>query len=383
MTSSPPKPVSHLESVEPYEHAQPVPLSHPDKASILKLDCNEATYPPSPLVLERLKNFIEKEPLNWYPDPVNRDLKEALAGYTGLTPSSLSVFNGCDHALETLCRVYLKEGDQVAFFSPNYDNFRVFAEAAGATVVPVLGRSAFESNAEGLKKVLSPRVKIVYFSNPTNPTGVTYSKEEIESILRLASSALVIADEAYFEFWGKSSISLIRNYPNLVITRSFSKAFALAGLRCGYIASDPQNIRTVEKIRNGKNVNTLAQVAAIASLQDLSYLHERLREVSHAKKWFVAELQKMRVTVVDTPANFVLIRTNLPKKTKETLEKNGVFIRNRDTLPQLEGYLRITVGRKHDMQRCLAALSALPELAVSDFQEVHLPHVEAPLLSVT
>ncbi len=365
MKPAAPRPSSELEKVEPYQYAHSVQLSHPSKKSFLKLNCNEATYDPSPKVKEALRQFIQNEPLHWYPDTSCRDLRASLSGYVGFDPEYISVFNGCDHALETICRTYLQRGDEVAIFAPTYDNFRVFAESAGGVIRPIFARSAFETNIEGLSRALNSRTRLVYLSNPTNPTGLTYSLDQIEQVLRMALSALVIIDEAYFEFWGQTSLSLIRRYPNLLITRSFSKAFALAGLRCGYVISDPANIKTLETVRNGKNVNSLAQVAAAAALSDLAYYQEKIQQVHATAKWFTEEMNLLGVLTRSTPANYVLIKVSDPEQVEAELIARNVFVRNRSGMPQLDGFLRITVGLMPEMKKLLQIFGEIAPVLLS------------------
>ena len=380
MTSTAPKPASGIEEIEPYEYASSIPLSLWSRKPLLKLDCNEATYPPSPLVKRKLIEFIENAPLNWYPDTGAQDLKLAVSRYVEHPPEFISIFNGCDHALETLCRTYLKKGDEVVIFAPTYDNFRVFAESAGGSVIPIYARTPFETNVRGIEKVFRPQTKIVYLANPTNPTGVTYNPEEILHVLKAAASALVIVDEAYYEFWGETSLSLIRDHPNLVVTRSFSKAFALAGLRCGYLVSRPENIRVIEKVRNGKNVNVLAQVAASAALEDIDFIRARIQELHQAKRWFVKKMTQRGMPVIDTPANFVLMKVPDPDGVHKALESHQVLVRNRNTLPQLSGYLRITIGTSSEMERLLSTFQTIlsPRLP----QETSRPLQDFPYSSI-
>ena len=359
MSTGTPKAVRCVEDLEPYTDAQAISFSDPARKSFLKLNCNEATYPPSPLVKKRMVEFIEKDCLNWYPDTKSHDLKQALSRHVGFEASSLSTFNGCDHALETVCRAYLEKGDEVVMFVPTYDHFRVFAETAGGTVIPVRARSPFESHVEGLLKVMSPRTKMIYLNNPTNPTGLLYTPEEIDFVLKHSRSALVVVDEAYIEFGGQSSLPFLRRYPNLIVARSFSKAFALAGLRCGYLVSDPHTITTLEKIRNGKNVNSLAQVAATAALEDLPYYKNQIRMMQEAKAWFVQEVREMGLTVIDTVANFVLVHSAFPEEMEKALQAQQVYVRNRSHFAQLQGYLRITVGTKLEMTKVLNVLGQL------------------------
>lgn len=345
----------------PYGYARAV---HPEAGDLkAKLDFNEAGYSPSPLVKKAVLDFVANEPINWYPDVTCRDLKAALSDYVGFASSHLSVFNGCDHALECLCHAYLDEGDRVAIFAPTYDNFRVFVEMAGGKVDYVFADNPFMKNIDGLDAALSSRTKIVYLSNPTNPTGITYSPDEVARILEKAFLSLVIVDEAYFEFWGQSSVSLVRDYPNLAVTRSFSKAYALAGLRCGYLISSPENILSVDKVRNAKHINALAQAAASAALHDQSYYSDRIREMHRIKKDVIESIRRLDIPVVDTPANYILIRVINPDAVEEDLAAKKILVRNRSSLPQMAGFLRITIGSQAEMAMLVEALGQVsPQL---------------------
>ncbi len=351
-----PDALDFINKLSPYKDAQSLPLSHPGKKNFLKLDCNEAAYPPSPHVRARLLDFIENEPLNWYPDTQSQDLKRALCKYVGYPPEFILTFNGCDHALDSICRTYLTKGDQAIIFSPIYDNFRLFVELTGASVVPFLSSSPFHAKIAGFEKLLTPKTKVIYLANPGNPTGTTYSEEQIRTILDV-SNALVIVDEAYFEFWGISSLLLIKDYPNLIITRSFSKAFGLAGLRCGYLITDPRNVHSIEKTRNGKNINALAQLASEAALEDLAYIKEQIQRMHKTKEWFVNTMRTKGLIVDSTVANFVLLKVNCPDEVEKILTNSNILIRNRSRFPQLDGYLRITIGMRREMENLTDILS--------------------------
>ena len=350
--------IEGLNNIRPYENSLSLPLSHLCRKTITKLDCNEAPYPPSSHVRRRLIEFIENDPLNWYPDTQSHDLKQKLSEYIGYPPEYILTFNGCDHALDSLCRAYLTQKDEVIFFSPTYDNFRFFVELTGARIIPYFSSFPFQPETKNLEKLTTPNTKIIYLANPNNPTGTTYTEEQIRHILN-ASKALVIVDEAYFEFWGKTSLPLIKEFSNLVITRSFSKAFGLAGLRCGYLVTNPCNIRTIEKVRNGKSINALAQLAAKAALEDLAYIKEQVRCMHEVKNWCVNVMRASGVPVVDTVANFILIKVRQPNEVEKALMAKEILVRNRSCFPQLEGYLRITIGLRSEMEKFAKAISSI------------------------
>lgn len=322
----------------------------------LKLDWNEATSPPSPRVLETLAGFLATGRLNWYPDPHATELRWRLSKYTGRPPSGVQVFNGSDSALDYLARTFVGAGDHVLICSPCYDNFRVSVESVGADVERVYSRSPFAASVRQLTSRIRPDTRLVYISNPNNPTGRMYSLADLEMVLRRLGEGLLVVDEAYFEFSGRTAVALLDRYEHLVISRSFSKAFGLAGLRCGYLLASPRVLRHVNKIRNGKDVNALAQVAAVSALQDLDHVKGYVAEIRRARAWLVRALRARGRHVVSSPANFILLRAADPARLVAALKARDIYIRDRSYLPQLEAYVRITVGTREQCERVVAAL---------------------------
>ncbi len=329
-------------------------------ARLMKLDSNEATISPSPRVTAALTSFIQEGPLNWYPDVDSRELIQKLAIYTGCPESFIQTFNGSDNALETICRTFIEPGDEVILCMPTYDHFRVYAESCDATLVPVFGKNPFLTKTEKLITVATNQTKLLYIVNPNNPTGLLYSVSEIERILKVLPDVLVIVDEAYFEFCGLTMASLVNQYPNLIVSRSFSKAFGLAGLRCGYILTHPDNLMAINKIRIGKNVNSLAQVAAVSALDDLEYMEHYVSEVKMARKWLAGKIRKMGLKIMETPANYILVEVAHPLQVIDHLETHQVFIRDRSFFPQLEGLIRISIGHQLLMERFWKVFEKIP-----------------------
>ncbi len=330
-------------------------------ARFIKLDSNEATVSPAPSVVAALMNFIQTGPLNWYPDVESSKLIAKLASYTGLPQNFIQTFNGSDNALETICKTYLEKGDEVVLCMPTYDHFRVYAESCDATLVRVYGPSAFEPKTEKILQAVTPRTKIIYIVNPNNPTGMMYSQEDIRTILTQAPHVLLIVDEAYFEFSGETVASLALEYPHLLVTRSFSKAFGLAGLRCGYVLTSPENLSSINKVRVGKNINSLAQVAASAALDDLDYMERYVNEVKIAKDWLAQKMSSYGLSVVKTPANFILVTVSRPKDVVSFLQEQNVFVRDRSNVHQLDGMVRITIGHPLLMERFWKIFEKIPQ----------------------
>jgi histidinol-phosphate aminotransferase len=325
----------------------------------LKLDWNEATAPPSPRVFEALSAYLATGRLNWYPDPNATELRRRLARYTGRPSGGIQVFNGSDSALDYLARTFVGAGDHVLICSPCYDNFRVSVESVGAEVERVYSRSPFTADARHLANRIRPATRLIYISNPNNPTGRMYSLRELEAVLQRLEDGILIVDEAYYEFSGRTAVTLLDKYERLVISRSFSKAFGLAGVRCGYLLASPRVLKHVNKLRNGKDVNALAQLAAGSALEDLDHVRRYVSEVRRARTWLLRALRERGHRVVGSPANFILLRAERPAQLVEALKDKGIYVRDRSYMPQLDAYVRITVGTRQQCERVVAALDEI------------------------
>ena len=322
----------------------------------LKMDANEADIRPSPVVYEEIKEFLESGHLNWYPDFEATELRRKISDYAHRSPEEIRVFNGSDSALDHICRTFVARDDHVVISSPTYDHFRVFAEALGARAEFVFGDSPFDSNTGELFRAVTPATKLVYLCNPDNPTGRTYDEATVRRLLDALENGILVVDEAYFEFAKLTMAGLLDSYPHLIVSRTFSKAFGLAGLRCGYILADEACVRLIDRIRNGKDVNALAQVAAVAALKDTDHMERYVQEVAAAKQWLAERLRLLGFDVVMTPANFVLLRVPDPRTFARKLEDRGVFIRDRSDVPQLDRCVRITVGSLEHCRRLFKIL---------------------------
>lgn len=326
--------VSSLERIDP--HGTPEPM---------KLDWNESTIPPSPLVLDRIQAFLRNtHHLNWYPDQRAADLVERLERYTGVPSDQILVTSGSDAALEVLCQTYLDPGDEVVVPSPTYTHFLVYAGARGARLVPVYGADPFELDVDAVVRALSYRTKVVYLVSPTNPTGLVYPPAVVARIARAVPQALVIVDEAYYEFCGQSAVELVYDYSNVVVTRTFSKSFGIAGLRVGYMLASASLIADVRRVHNPKSVNVLGQIAATAALDDPEYLYSYVSEVTRAKPLLAAFFARHGLEARVTPANFLMVRVPHPGAFIRLCEEESVYVRDRSSELQIESYVRMNVG---------------------------------------
>ncbi|MDY0059973.1 MAG: histidinol-phosphate transaminase [Myxococcota bacterium] len=340
------------EAVSSLDQIQAKPWQTP-----LKLDWNESTIPPSPRVIERITAFLQNtHHLNWYPDLAARRLVEALSRYTRRSASQLLVTNGSDDALDLICKTYLDHDERVLLPYPTYTHFLVYAGAQGARFDPVTYDDPFVPQLERIINALTPWTKLVYLVNPNNPTGVLYSPDEVETLLRLAPHTLFVVDEAYFEFAGSTAANLVDSYRNLIVTRTFSKSFGIAGLRVGYLMANAEVVQELRRVHNPKSVNVLGQIAATAALGDSDYLQAYLAEVAAAKEILVRALLERGIEARNTSANWILARVQEPERFCAALAEEGVYIRNRSSFPQLNGYVRISLGTRAQLPEILTRL---------------------------
>lgn len=345
-------------TLTPYVAANLAGTPDPSRATqIFKLDWNEATIAPSPRVLAAIQAYMAEDGgLNWYPELGSPRLCAALHGYTGAAVDSLLVTNGSDEALALICNTFLNEGDVVLVPVPTYNHFVVFAQARGADVRPVRIANPFVADIGAVRDAMTPDVRLVYLVSPNNPTGTTLLPEDVASFCADFPNVLVVLDEAYYEFARTSGISLVSEHDNLVVTRTFSKAFGLAGLRVGYLAASTEVVNGLRRIYNSKSVNRIAQIGALAALDDLDYLKAYVDDVTRAKVLVRDFFAQRGIEVHKTQANFVVVRVGDVASTVERLVARDVYVRDRSDYPGMSGCIRMTVGTCEQTTRMLERL---------------------------
>lgn len=335
-----------------------IPIPHKiwelnNQNKILKLDWNESTISPSPKVIKALQDFLQYGNLNWYPNTHNNVLYRELSKYCNLNSNNIEIFAGSDSLHEYILSVFLNTGDKVCIVSPTYDNFRSRAQGIGIKTLFFNVDCEFNLDFQEFYKYLKINVpQMVYICNPNNPTGKAYNKKKIKELMRDFCDILFIIDEAYFEFYGESFSDCINEFENLIITRTFSKAFALASCRIGYCLSQSQNINLLNKLRNSKSISSLAQIAAIYALKDKQYIENYVRKIIQSKLFFTNALREMGLKVYDSDANFVLLKCE--KNLFNILKCKGIFIRDYSHIIPM--HYRITIGTMSQMKRVVKVL---------------------------
>ena len=322
----------------------------------LVLDWNESTSKIPDYLKETLIDFINRGELNLYGDVECTELKYNISKTLGIDESYLTFFNGSDSALNICFESILDEGDHVLTIEPEYSQVRTFIHMKGGVKFDFLLRSIDKPSIEELNESLKGK-KIFYFSNPNNPIGFHFEKDEIENMLVSNPDTMFFVDEAYYEFCESSAIDLVSKYSNLIIFRTFSKAFGLAGVRLGYIISNLNNIAVINKIRNGKEVSSIAQISASTALIHYDKIKNRINDLIEVRDWFFNELKQLpNYTVFPSFANFLLVRHLNSREVISALSRNRVLVRDRSTMHILENCFRITIGTKGEMNRVLEIL---------------------------
>lgn len=312
----------------------------------LKLDWNESTLPPSTAVVNSLVEALacEENLLNWYPELFSRNLRIKIGQYCGRKMEEVLVTNGSDDALDLICKVFLDPGDEVVIPYPTYTHFVTYVQSRGATLKKVEAADPFKPDIASIISNITPETKLIYVVNPNNPTGVLISKKQISTLCSVAGNSIVLVDEAYFEFAGETVVDLIDRHQNLIVTRTFSKAWALAGLRVGYLLTNLFLIDQLSRVINPKSVSALAQIAAAAALSDKGYMDNYVSEVRNSKMMLLNFFKSRNIIAYDSAANYIMVQYHKLPLLLEEMEKENIFVRDRSSFKNLPGFFRITLG---------------------------------------
>lgn len=345
----------NVRNITPYTLSTPEAWTFNQCDDVLKLDWNEATVKPSPNVISRISQVLNNGKLNWYPNINNIELINKIANYNSIKNNQVQYFASSDSLHEYIVRAFVNDSDRVLSISPTYDNFRAVAEINGANVQFYDLDSNFDLDFEKLHKdlqLINP--KIVYIVNPNNPTGSIFSSNDLIDLIMKNQNILFIIDEAYFEFSNLTLSSFVSEFDNLLISRTFSKAFALASFRIGYLISNSKNIEIINRIRNPKNISLFAQEAAIAALDDIEYTKNYVKLVAKSKTEFLNFLKTLEwMHPIKGEGNFVFIKLKdalIKKKLIDYLKINKIFIRDYGHIEKTKNYVRITIGNAKQME---------------------------------
>jgi histidinol-phosphate aminotransferase len=326
-------------------------------ASWIKLNTNENPYPPSPAVRDAILAELGSDgaSLRTYPSASSLTLRQAAAELYGFDPSWIIMANGSDELLNNLIRACAGQGQEVGYVHPSYSYYATLAEIQGA-IVCTYGLSddfrieAFPEYYQG---------KVFFLTTPNSPLGFAFPIDYIEELAASCGGILVV-DEAYADFADHNALELVRKYENVVVTRSLSKSYALAGMRLGLAIARPEIIAALDKIRDHYNLDRLAQAACVAALQDQPYFRESCRRIIETRGWFTAELIKNGYSVIPSQGNFVFATPpdRNGRRVYDGLYARKILVRLLSD-PLLSHGLRISIGTREEMEVTLAALKEI------------------------
>ena len=346
---------------------------------VIKLDGNENPYGCSPKVYQALAGYSY---YHIYPDPEQRELRQALGEYTGLDSQHIVCGSGSDELIDLILRLFLKPGDEVINCSPTFGMYPFCTEICGGKVLDIPRGEDFAIDVASVKRALNNETKVIFIASPNNPTGNTITEWEIGELVE--TGKIVVMDEAYFEFSSETMANLVSAYPNLIVLRTFSKWAGLAGLRIGYGIFPIEIASYLMKIKQPYNINAAAQAAVLASLADISYLRDNVRKIVAERERLFGKLKELGwLKPYPSKGNFILCslqgysepfasRHSEPplfviaseakqsdaKEIWRQLQEKGIFVRYFDS-PRLRNCLRISVGKPDDTDALIEALKEI------------------------
>jgi histidinol-phosphate aminotransferase len=336
----------NVKAMKPYSSARDE-FEDFDTADMIFLDANENPY---------------ENGVNRYPDPQQATVKSVLAAQNGVEKNQILLGNGSDEVLDLLFRAFCEPKiDNVITLPPTYGMYSVLANLNAIENREVLLSNEFQPQLDEIMKAVDANTKMIFLCSPNNPTGNSFSTESVQYLLN-NFNGLVVIDEAYIDFSDKASwIQKIKDYPNLIITQTLSKAYGLAGIRLGICYASAAIIAVLNKIKPPYNVNELTQKRALERLSDLVKIKEEINSIIEQRELLLKVLQEVKFVskIYPTEANFILIKVDNANQRYDELIAKGIVIRNRTTQPLCENTLRLTIGTEEENNKLIEALQSL------------------------
>jgi histidinol-phosphate aminotransferase len=326
-----------------------------DPDTIVKLASNENPLGPSPKAIEAMRTALQKGHL--YPDGGGFILCKTIATKLGLAPENIILGNGSNEVLEFLGHAFINPGDDVVTSQYAFIVYKLIATSFGARTIEVLSPD-YRQDLDGILAAITPKTRLIFIPNPNNPTGTLLSQQAIDDFMaRITENVIVVFDEAYFEFLDDppDTLRFVREGRNIVVLRTFSKIHGLAGLRIGYALAGLDLVQVLHKTRQPFNVNSIAQVGALAALEDDEHSRETKRVIDEGRAYLHEQFAKMKIPFVPGTANFVMVKVGDGHAIFDKLLRKGVIVR------PLRGYnlpewARISIGTAEQNEKLIAAL---------------------------
>jgi histidinol-phosphate aminotransferase len=355
----------YIKEVDAYNPTGILRSLYRDRSYFARMMGNESPFPPSPKAKEAMNSVFPT--LGWYPDSTYFELRGALSSYTGLQSGSIIVANGSTELIDLISRAFIETGDEAILSIPTYSVYRMRLRVAGANIIDAPKvKPDYRYDVNSILSKVSPKTRIIVVVRPDNPIGNVIPDDDMIRILD--SGAVVVLDEAYYEFSGKTLSSLIQKYENLIILRTLSKAFSLAGLRVGYALTNNKIVKYLERARPAFTVSLLAEKIAVAALGDLEYSRNNIKKIIEGRELLLKALSKIKgLKPFPSETNFILVKVENSKlpvgKIMMGLVNRGIIVRDYTDAKGLQGeYLRITVSTMEDNANLIKGLRELLEV---------------------
>ncbi len=324
---------------------------------IVKLNYNENLYIPREKVIPLLKEVAEECDFRIYPQEEENKLKQKIGEYLQVTPESVTLGNSSDEVMERVIRIFLEAGNTAVTFIPTFTIFKYCVQYQGAKFVTIPLKDDFSVDIDAMRKEFTPDSKLLYLCSPNNPTANQLKPREIEALIE-EFPGIVLVDEAYAEYADYSVVQLINKYENLIVLRTFSKAFSLAGLRLGYAVANPRLAKAIDKMPAPYPVNVVSLSMGSKMIENIGLMRESVTALKAERGRLINELNNIPgVEAFDSKANFVLFRTEKPyEMVYEAALRKGLVIKKLGKLINYENCLRTTVGLPEMNTKLLSAL---------------------------
>lgn len=328
-------------------------------ADIVKLASNENSLGPSPKAVEAMAKAAAGAHI--YPDGASFELRSKIADMFGVDFSQTVVGSGSSEIIELLCHAFLHEGIELIAARHSFSMYPIMCKLFGAKYVEVENKEDWSHDLMGMLKAITPQTRLIFITNPTNPVGTMVFQEEMDAFMSQVPEHVVVAfDEAYIDFAEQKPDSLryVKEGRNVIVMRTFSKAYGLAGIRAGYAVTTPAVADLLNKARTPFNLNLIAQAGALAALDDAEHIAESVAMVNAGKQQYYAAFRRWNIDYIPSHGNFILVRTGKGRDVFNKALSKGVILRQMDGygLPE---YIRITVGTERENTRCLEVLQEI------------------------
>ncbi|TCO79375.1 histidinol-phosphate transaminase [Marinisporobacter balticus] len=323
----------------------------------IKLDANENPFNIFEFLKEKFIKKISNLDMNRYPDTDSERLRMAFAKHVDVQEENILCANGSDEIIQMIINAFVDKDEYVITHSPTFSMYKIFTTIVGGKVMEVSSELSLEIDVEEIiKEANTKKAKVVFLCNPNNPTGTVIPREDIIRVIE-ETKAIVVVDEAYYEFLGQSVVGLINDYDRLIVLRTLSKAFALAGARVGYAIASEKMMDVLYRVKAPYNLNIFSQIAAELFVENIDLINVYLKKIIEEREYLLEALKKMDdMKTFPTGSNFILIKSAKAREILATCRKEGISLRNFGEDGLLKDCIRITVGTREENNKVINLL---------------------------